>query len=64
MVTYKLDKLELEQGTNAVTVKYGDMPIGIINGVIKEEMEFYRIYVNILKSELCVASFIKGGVQK
>jgi hypothetical protein len=27
-------------------------------------MEFYRIYVNILKSELCVASFIKGGVQK
>lgn len=61
MVTYKLDKLELEQGTNAVTVKYGDMPIGIINGVIKEEMEFYRIYVNILGSELCVASFIKGG---
>ena len=62
MITYKLDNgLTLEQNTNSVSVKNGDRLFGFINGVIKEEMGFYRIYVKILDKELCVAVFTKGG---
>ena len=62
MITYKLDNgLILEQDNKSVSVKNGDKLVGFINGVIREEMGFYRIYINILGTDLCTAVFTKGG---
>lgn len=62
MIIYKLNGgLTLEQDGTVVMVKENDRLRGFINGVVREEMGFYRIYVNISKTEFCTAVFAKGG---